>query len=480
MNAAGTPQPTANGLSQDPRERARLEAIFTAPPLTTGYTATLPLWAWESDWLPQIYLIRDIELMMTHPIVRSAINYFKAGIAAVEFDISSLDQRVTDFVLAMCQRFWDRGVPVLQNGYEYGWIGAECNYRLEDGLLEWDSLDHFSPRDTFLLTQAKIPVGVRIKNITQPSPESPIKHGRVDLWMASEDVPAKGLWYAHEPRYSKWYGQSQLIGAWRPWRRLAWKDGAETVIDTGVYRFAFAGPQVRYPDEDLQVSPSAGAPATTLDSQGRPRRYARDMARQIAEQAKTGAGIGLPSGKYPPEMGGGEKWELEWPKHVMDVAPLIGYAKWLQEQIDYGIGVPPELLQASEGGSGYSGRKIPREAFLMRNQRIADAILELFIVQVLRPLVRWNFGNIKFTAKIRNILMTERKAQTGQDTETPPNAQPPQQQLPDQGGPGGGEAGGANMPAEARAEPMTFSLGKNVVTERIRQIAMRILKQRAA
>src|SRR5262249_5902837 len=183
-------------------------------------------------------------------------------------------------------------------------------------------------------------------------------------------LPAKALWYAHNPRYNHWYGQSQLLGAWKPWRRLGWKDGAEQSMDGGIYRFAYCGPKIRYPEEDYQGQP--GAPATSLDSQGRPRRYARDMARMMAEQYKAGAGIGLPSTMCPPEMGGGPKWDAEFPESTLNISGLIEYVKYLIGQVRFGVGVPPEIFEASETGSGYSGRAIPLDAFLMTQQRIAD------------------------------------------------------------------------------------------------------------
>jgi hypothetical protein len=404
--------------------RADIEDRLVGDPLTSGYRPTLPLWSlWTADTVPQFYLLRDIELMMIHPIVVNVLRYFKGGIAGVEFDIQCEDQMVAQFLQEQCTRFWDRGLQKIQGGYEYGWIAAENLYVTNRaGQLEWEDCMQFSPRDVYLLTHNSIPVGVRVKQIRVPwaneEPSLVPGKGIVDLWLASRDVPAKGLWYAHQPRYSQFYGLSQLLGAWKPWRRLAWKDAAETVIDGGIYRFAYAGPVVGYPDEDYQAN-VIGVPATTLDSQGRPRRYARDMARQMAEYYKTGAGVGIPSGHYPPEMGGGPKWTFDLPTSTLNVSGLIEYAKYLQEQIAYGIGVPPELLQASETGSGYSGRAIPLEGFLMTQQQIADRILALFLNQVLKPLVRWNFGDVPFVVKCKNLMASKRQAQMGEQQGQP-------------------------------------------------------------
>ena len=171
----------------------------------------------------------------------------------------------------------------------------------------------------------------------------------VDLWFSSGHIPAKACWYPHRPRFNQFYGRSQLIGAWRPWRRLGWKDAVEEVIDAAVFRAGYKGPVVKHPTEDMQTA-KVGIPATQADGEGNPRRNARDVARQIVEWVKAGAGFTIPSAQYPPTQGGGPKWSIEWPDHVMDVRPLIEAAKYLEDQIFYGVGVPPELVKG--GGTG--------------------------------------------------------------------------------------------------------------------------------
>lgn len=415
-----------NGHANGSTPQSRMNQLLTGEPLTQGYTPTMPLWAYGvigvTESFPQFYLRRDIELMMIHPIVRSALNFFKAGISSVEFDPKAETQEVTDFIHAQCTRWWDRGVPKVQGGYEYGWIGGEHMFTERDGPLRWDGLIQFSPLDTFLLTQGRgrRPVGMRVKNVparddldlTADSGRGAANAGTRDLWFAEGAIPAKAMWYAHDPRYNQFYGQSQLLGAWRPWRRLAWKDAAETVIDGGVYRFAYSGPIVGYPSQD-QIA-QAGSPATTLDSQGRPRRYNRDMAREMADQFKAGAGIGLPSECYPPDQGGKPKWTFEIPQSTINVDGLISYAQYLCDQIRYGVGVPPELLEASETGSGYSGRSIPLEGFMMTQQRLANAMLTMFVYQVLRPLIRRNWGDVKWDVKVKPLLETKRKSMDAQ------------------------------------------------------------------
>lgn len=420
--------------------------------VSVGYRPIVPLeslWMSGSD-MPQITLRRDLEFMQMHPIVGIALEYYKSGIAGAEFwggpdnqnpdneqgKPISPDQRVAQFVLAHVERFWQRGVPILQEGgYPYGWAPGEHIYKENNGLLVWDHLKGFHPNDGFILTLAHQPIGVRIKNIRATpigaegtngrEPErNPMKVGGViDMWLASEAIPAKAAWYPHRPRFNQFYGRSQLIGAWRPWRRLGWRDAVEQVIDAAVYRAGYKGPVVRHPPEDMQSAQSTTA--TRLDGRGAPRRSAQDVARQIVEWAKAGAGFTLSSAQYPPAMGGGLKWDIEWPEHVMDVRPLIEAARYLEDQIMLGIGVPPELVKAGGTGSGYSGRSVPREAFLDGQQRVADAMLQLFVEQVIRPLVLWNFGDVPFNVQCKSLLKTQADDKQG------PNQQGDEPGAPD-------------------------------------------------
>ena len=411
-------QPGTNGTVN---ESAIAEALQDEA--TVGYRPVMPL---EALWLsggdmPQITLRRDIEFMQMHPIVSIAMEYYKSGISGAEFwggpdhanpinqngKPISPNSRVSQFVLAHVEMFWQRGVPLLQEGgYPYGWAAGEYIYRESNGMMVWSHLKDFHPNDAFILTEKYQPVGVRVKNIREKQP--------VDLWFASGAIPAKAAWYPHRPRFNQFYGRSQLIGAWRPWRRLGWRDAVEQVIDAAIYRAGYKGPIVKHPLEDMQTA-KIGIPATQADGAGNPRRSARDVARQMVEWAKAGAGFTLSSAMYPQAQGGGPKWAIEWPDHVMDVRPLIEAARYLEDQIMLGVGVPPELIKAGGTGSGYSGRSVPREAFLDQQQRVANAMLQMFVEQVIKPLVLWNFGDVPFEVSCKSLLKSQAGDKLGDD-----------------------------------------------------------------
>ena len=466
--------------------------------VTVGYRPVMPL---ESMWLagggdmPQITLRRDLEFMQIHPVVSSAIEYYKSGLAGAEFwggpdqldpdndkgKPISPDSRVAQFVLAHVERFWQRGMPILQEGYAYGWAPGEHIYKEVNGMMVWSHLKGFHPNDGYILTLNHEPIGIRIKNIRDelgtPVAAKPPVAGSSDLWFASERIPAKAAWYPHRPRFNHFYGRSQLTSAWRPWRRLGWRDALEQIIDAALYRAGYKGPIVRHPLEDSQTA-LQGIPAVQQDSRGGNRRSARDVARQLVEWAHAGAGFTLSSAKYAQAQGGGNKWDIEWPDHVMDVRPLIEAAKYLEDQIMLGIGVPPELVRAGGTGSGYSGRSIPREAFLDGQQRVADAMLQIFIEQVVKPLVLWNFGDIPFEVSCKPLLKTQSENKQGEVKE--PLPQPGKDQQNQNGQPPNDTPPPAKPPQPKPAQPAPAFSMDDPMHRRALDIVRYVMRKRAA
>src|SRR4029077_15113331 len=120
-------------------------------------------------------------------------------------------------------------------------------YKVEKGLLRFSTLFDFHPMDCWALTKDGKYKGVSVHG---QGPSGYHARGAVRLW-GPQRWPAKGLWLWHKRRLSRWYGLSQLYGAWLPWRRLAAKDGAEEVQDGAFYRLGYQGPLVRFNPNDF-------------------------------------------------------------------------------------------------------------------------------------------------------------------------------------------------------------------------------------
>lgn len=391
----------------EPTRQQVAERVANAD-LTPGYRAHVPLgqiFGYDNQIPPLWMFYNEVDLMLLHPNVQIALDYYKSGIAAAEFEVQTRHVGVRAFVEQQLARLWASGLPRVQEGYDYGWIGGQVMYRQDDdGRLAFDTFLTYHPRDVRVLTRGGKYMGIRVSGV-------PGSKGAVDLWGPSVGL-AKAFWYAHRAQFGRMFGRSQILGAWRPWRKLASKDGGEDVIEMAVYRFGIRGPVAKYPP---------GTPNADEDGRDRRNPSNAEAAQYIAEQYKAGAAVSLPSTRYDD---GNPQWELDIPKSgdALNVDSLINYTGDLEKKISMGVGVPPELLQAAETGSGYSGRQIPLEAFYEGQQTVARAIVSAFLEQVVKPLVCWNFGERyeQFDVDVLPLLATRKKRlgseEPGQDS----------------------------------------------------------------
>lgn len=413
-----------------PRSGTQAEDILTGPMLTGGYRPSIPAesyWSTEGVYLP--LMLWDVEHMLVHDSVSEPYGHYKAGIASVTFDVDASSSKVGEFVLSELRSFWENHLDEAQKVYDYGWLGCEAGYEYEGDRLRMNRLEAFHALDVWALTgehgafkgiSVQSGAGEAYGGDWAEGPASMM--GKRTLWGGTK-YPPKGVWFSHKRRYNRWYGRSQLYEAWRPWRRLATRDHAEDILDGGVYRFAYSGPQIRFPVEDYK-DPSA-------DTDNEAYRNARNVARQIADSYKTGANVGLPSNR---DEHGEYIWSLDFPNHQLNIEGMLAYVRYLERKIARGIEVPPELYESVDIGSGWSGRKIPLLSFYTKQLKNARAFLRAFNDQVLKRLVLWNFGpHHKYTVKVK-VVMPEGLAEGA----SPVIGQPPAPALPGAGMPGAG------------------------------------------
>lgn len=407
----------ADPAPQSPAARADVVKVLQEE-LGVGHKPVHPgvaFWDGSSD-LPNLWqMLTDAEAMLAHSRVSICLDYYKSGIAGAEFELEDASSpEVGAFGLTLLRRFWQHSREKAQATYDYGRGGYEVLYDVEDGRLVNTGLGRFFPLDCTVLTRKKQYVGVRVRNAGRQE-----RAGHLDLW-GPQKVPAKGFWFAHHTRYSRFYGIPQLYPAWRPWRRLAGRDGAEEIVDGGVYRFAYMGPLVRYPLEDNMPRPNGGGGGVSYGKDGQPVNN-RDKAREFGENAKAGVTVAMSSRR---DDKNNYIWDVEWPDHTLDPSALIAYTDNLEKAISLGIGVPPELLEASEVGSGYSGRAIPMEAFYVGQQSNAENLVTAWYEQIGEPLARWNYGpEAWFKLKVKPLLETKVRQQ--QAAQARPEGQQP-------------------------------------------------------
>lgn len=116
---------------------------------------------------------------------------------------------------------------------------------------------------------------------------------------------------------------------------------------------------------------------------------AREMARNEAEQLKTGGILVFPSttdgetGKY--------LWTYEPPAVNGNATEIREYPKDLDNEILRGLGIPDNVIMDAPGTGSYAGRRVPERAFFVRLEIMVHEIMEELKRQIFDNLVAINF-----------------------------------------------------------------------------------------
>jgi hypothetical protein len=406
-----------------PQAAHGLEQLLTRG-LAVGYQPRLPIHSARFGDQLYFHFYEDVEWMCRDDAVRLPLQFVMGPAAHAEWGVEARTPAEALFVAQQLQWFWSNAVPLVQEeAYPFGWCAGEPTYDVHDGLLVQSGFTTFNPRDAdpAIDPETKKPCEVWVRNT---------EAGTTKLWAYRQDIPNKAFWYAHLARRGQRRGQSQVWAAYRPWLRLTGRDGGEELIDLGMYRLGVPIIIVDHPNQAYTAAPGKGQPYAQNGYT-----HTRDEARAIAENVKAGAGVAVASGS----KNGVRDWDLRVEQAGVNGAHLIEYVEYLERKCYKGVGVPPELLQAAESGSGYSGRAIPLEGFLTSQQRPVNDLTRSWFDQIGQPLLRWNYGPDAWARVTPKPLLGSYKKNAWDS----PGQQPPPGGPP--GAPPGAPPGGAPM-----------------------------------
>lgn len=412
---------------------------------TAGYKPMLPIYQFRDEYWNPFDFFWDIESMLKHDSIITPMANVMAPVGQMQVKMEASSTRIVKFLLDQWQNFLENYVPLLQeDAYPYGWMAGECVYATEGGKYVLDDFHDFHPRDTLPLVQKGKVVGVQVRQgIPSGSRDLPNFRGR---------IPCKGFWYAHRPRYGQRYGRSQIEGAWKPWRRLTGREGAEEMADIALYRYATGIVVIWAPIEDTVAQWQANAPGTRQSSVQR--------AMEMGENLKAGGSIAMPSTVYSGTNT--PKWDIKFETPQTNIPELLSVQDSLYDKCSKAILFPPELMDAAETGSGYSGRQIPLEAFLMQCQRTCQGIFHAWWKQIGKPLMWWNFGS-RAWCKPRVVPLLKSFKQASQPVApggVPGAAPGGGQPMPAPGGGAPPQGAPAPQPAQGQSEAPAPSGGK--------------------
>ena len=391
-------------MTVTPKVAAVVEAVL-GDPVAESYRPTLPIYTLRAQAVLGWEFFQDVEVMKVHPAVIMPLNWVMAPMRMAEWSMKASNLEAAKLAGEILLWYWNGPLSRIQReGNYYGWTACELVYGRQEGYLMPTKAIHFSARDVVPIVDPKTRVGQGVQVTGNFG-------GNKRLFAFRSSVPNKAFWYVHGQRFEGYFGDSQIRPAWKPWRRLAGIDGNEETTDLACYRFGTGIVKVFHPEGiytgSVSSVPSWGVNGKVSNS---------DIARQISEGMKAGAGIALSSEKYPQQSGGGLKWDVVVEPFSTNIEQLIAQKRELEIDCAKAIGVPPEVIQAAETGSGYSGRAIPLQGFLVSQQDRLNDMTEQVMDQIVNPLLKWNLGPEAWAcATAKPLIQTYRKTAWDQD-----------------------------------------------------------------
>lgn len=322
----------------------------------------------------------DIPRMTRDPQVRFVLDMLRSPYQQVKFKVKANRQDVADFALDTIKRFWHRAVPQILHAYHrWGFAPGLLRYTQGPKGVRFAKFQRVEPRDAAPVVWKEGPkqgdfAGFRL------NPGGgfglPVEINNAEGLITTPHA----FWFAGSQTFGKLYDEPPLAGAFTPWLTKVGRGGGEHSARLWYMKNAFGGGVLRHPEG-----------VTNIGTADDPRYVnAQDLARETLENVQNGSGITLPNTVGP--NGSSPAWDYTPPTVYGDPRGLLDYCDRLDKQITKGLGFPPEVLEASEVGSGWAGRMVPAQAFLgscdERVMQLVGSAEDCF----LRALVAQRFG----------------------------------------------------------------------------------------
>jgi hypothetical protein len=324
------------------------------------------------------FTLHVADQMRFDPQVRIGLGARNGLLLSAEVDVRGPNERVNRWVKRQWRRVWSSSAQQLLRTKHYGFMPFEVVLRQAtggeyDGALEFDRLKDYEPRQCRLLLSDDQPAGFVVRH-----------RGKETAILAPQ-----ALVTTFDAESSNPYGCALLARAYPAWYEKWMEGGAKRTLRLRMMKDAYVGDIIWYPPEQ-KMTFSDGTEVSW-----------RDMARELAEIRQTGGALSLPmmyddNGRRmldytPPHDTGGATQIFEW-KRDIDL------------EIWKALEVPPEIIQASATGSGFSGRWIPFVVALSAVHMELAELVRCIDRDVLRPLAAWNFGSDAYEIQPRSLV----------------------------------------------------------------------------
>lgn len=325
----------------------------------------------------------DVPRMLRDQQVRFALKMWRAPFQQVKWRVRANSPKVRAYVDMSLRRLWRRWLPSLLNRYsQFGYAAASVSFRYDRKsrlvLIDrarvaqgWDATPrvwkdgpHAGKYAGFFLSGGGVP-------------------GMPPASTAGEWVPpSHGIWFAGWEDVAQFYDWPKLAGMFAPWIEKCGRNGAIQARRVGMRKFAFDGGTMHYPEGETNLGTDENP--NVMNNQ--------DIARQTVEAMENGSTF-IASNEPNAAVDGKYAWDFTpSANRLADTASLREYCRDLDREILIGADIPPEVLEASDVGSGWSGRMIPLKSFYGGVDELVGPAIEA-LDGPLRYGVRANFGD---------------------------------------------------------------------------------------
>jgi len=136
----------------------------------------------------------------------------------------------------------------------------------------------------------------------------------------------------------------------------------------------------------------------------------RDVAREMVETRSSGAAMTLPLMR---DRDGNKLIEYTPPQDIGGATHIFQWKKDVDIEIWKALEIPPEIIEASAHGAGYSGRSIPYAIAQNAVQLEFAEIIRSVDRDILRPLAHLNFGvEPQYDIRPRKLTQSVSQAET--------------------------------------------------------------------
>lgn len=360
-------------------QRLRQYLLGTKPITTTNPASQNPEAALRVDELPP-FSLPTAELMRFDPQVRIGLGARNGLLMQGQVTIEGANPEVTDWVERQWNRIWSSSAHTLLKAKLYGYLPLEVMYREtnlpnQNGVIEFDSLLDRHPKTVQLITHNGKTVGFSIPESGQKTP--------------IEVLAPKALVCSFDAEFGNPYGCALLERAYPAWYEKWMDGGAKKTLRLRMIKDAYIGDIIWYPP-DRKVQLSDGREVSW-----------RDIAREMLDNRLSGGAMTLP---LIYDRDGNKLMDYTPPQDVSGGTQIFDWKKEVDIEIWKALEMPPEIIEASSRGSGFSGRAIPLMIALSAVQTEFNELVACVSRDILRPVAKLNFGDDQFDIRPRSFV----------------------------------------------------------------------------